>query len=417
MAQVLTNFLVGIGFQVDKKGQKEVESSIENIKVKALQAGAVLAGAFGISIVNSLASSNDALGKFSNRIGVTAQQVRTLDKALQLEGAQPGAAFGVLENLEQLRIDRALTGGGPLFQQLGLAGVDQNAVRALVDAENVVDGLISFADTFAGLSRQQQIRVADVLGLDEPGRALLSQGSAQVRSTIKTFDDLIKTTGQNAVEAAALNNAYLILGTTMEGVGERITNSFIAPMTKAVKTTQELINKLNKLVSDGSIDKFSAGVPAILAGIGLGAGSAALSTAGAAAGALGLAGIAAIGTTLGSAFATAAVLGLSVGVGTIINELIPTSAGNVIGAGVNALVALTGDKAAQERFNLDFFGGTESLLQSAAAPMAAPVAGGGRTTLNINLNMDGEKIKQFVIDVNERQNQITLDALTTSEGG
>ena len=73
MSNVISSFLVGIGFDYDKKSAKQIEGGIDTIKSKALQLGAVVAGGFGLkSLTADFASSADMLGKFSQVFGVNA---------------------------------------------------------------------------------------------------------------------------------------------------------------------------------------------------------------------------------------------------------------------------------------------------------------------------------------------------------
>ncbi len=62
MAKTISNLLVGIGFDLDKKSTDKVSSGIDSVKSKALKLGGVVAGAFGIKALTSdFANAKDDL--------------------------------------------------------------------------------------------------------------------------------------------------------------------------------------------------------------------------------------------------------------------------------------------------------------------------------------------------------------------
>ena len=101
MAKVISSLLVGLGFDVDQKGAKEFEGSIDSVKSKALQLGSVVAGGFGLKALTAdFASSRDMLGKFADTFGVLPNDVMAFGNALATEQGSLEGFMSQLENLE-----------------------------------------------------------------------------------------------------------------------------------------------------------------------------------------------------------------------------------------------------------------------------------------------------------------------------
>ena len=111
MAKTISNLLVGIGFDLDKKSTDNVSSGIDSIKSKALKLGSIVAGAFGIKALTAdFADAKDDLGKFSEVFGVTADNINAFGNALRLEGGTLQGFMSQLANLERLKIPTPFLG-------------------------------------------------------------------------------------------------------------------------------------------------------------------------------------------------------------------------------------------------------------------------------------------------------------------
>jgi hypothetical protein len=181
MAKTISNFLVGLGLDLDKKSFDGAASGIDSIKSKALQLGTVVAGAFGIKALTSdFAASRDQLGKFAETFGVTADDVQAFGNALRLEGGTLEGFMSQLASLEQFRAGLA-TGDTGFLEAAGRAGLD---TRALIEAENATEGFLSLADQFQKMTQQQRIAAAQAIGLDEAGIRLLSNGRNEIERVV-----------------------------------------------------------------------------------------------------------------------------------------------------------------------------------------------------------------------------------------
>ena len=88
---------------------------MDGIKSKALAAGAVIAGAFGIgALATQFADAKGELGDFSEVFGVSANDVHALGLALEQEGGTLETFMSQIEGLERTRA-AALKGDFSVF--------------------------------------------------------------------------------------------------------------------------------------------------------------------------------------------------------------------------------------------------------------------------------------------------------------
>ena len=224
MSNVISSFLVGIGFDYDKKSAQQIEGGIDSIKSKALQLGAVVAGAFGLkSLTVDFANSADMLGKFGQTFGVSANDVQAFGNALATEGGSLESFMSQLESLERARA-RILVGDVGFFAPAGKAGLDPNVIA---DANNATDAYLALADSFAVMNTQQRINAAEALGLDEASIRLLSQGRGAVESLVSKYRSIRPLTGDMTGEAAEFNRQWVEASANIKGVADTISTELL----------------------------------------------------------------------------------------------------------------------------------------------------------------------------------------------
>lgn len=250
MANTLDNFLIGIGFDFDKKGASEVESSIDSVKSKALQLGAVLAGAFGIkSLTVDFANATNQISRFSDVFGVVPDDVGALGRALTNEGGSIAGLMSQVEGLERLRAAR-LRGDVGIFADAGKAGIDANAV---MNAKNATEAYIGLADQFKNLTKEQRINAAQALGLDESSIRLLSKGSEEVRRLAKEQKTMRPITEGMTKAALEFDIATNDLSTNIGGFADSISETLLPEITKAVTGMNDWI-KVNRSFLNQNLD-------------------------------------------------------------------------------------------------------------------------------------------------------------------
>ncbi len=264
MANVLSSFLIGVGFDYDQKGQKEIGSGIDGLKSKALQLGSVVAGAFGVKALTSdFAKSRDEIGKFSDTFGVLPEDVFALGKALEHEGGSVDSFMSQLANLEKMRAG-ILAGDASFISAAGRAGITDTSI--ITNAENATDAYLALGDVFAGLSQQERLNAADALGFDEASIRLLSNGSDAV-STLVDRQKNIRTVTREMTEQAALFNDEMqdMLG-YIGGFADNISMKALPEINKMIGGMNEWLG-VNKEFIDQNMDEVLDAVGDHLGGV------------------------------------------------------------------------------------------------------------------------------------------------------
>lgn len=178
-ANILESFFVALGFQVDTSGLEEMKKKTEELRDSALKVGAVFTGAAaGIGLlVQGVASSMGDLYSFAELNEVSARSVAALGKIAQ---ENDGSLEGMKSTIQSLNktIGEASLGigrGAMTFEKLNLAAKNADGSVKTVD-----DILGEVADKMQGLSRQEQIAMAEKLGIDPQFVKVLEKGSANL---------------------------------------------------------------------------------------------------------------------------------------------------------------------------------------------------------------------------------------------
>ena len=439
MSKVISSLLVGLGFDVDQKGAKEFERSIDSVKSKALQLGKVAAGAFGVKALTAdFAASRDMLGKFADTFGVLPNDVLAFGNALATEGGSIESFMFQLENLERVRA-RILTGDVGFFAPAAKAGLDPNVIA---DAESATDAYIGLANAFATMTTQQRINAAEALGLDEASIRLLSQGRTSVEDIVERFRTIRPVTESSTEAAAEFNRQWVELKQNIGSAADSVSDDILPAINDAIGGINNWIDVNKELVNSNAI--VFAGFSSLVAGSG------ALNVLKAMARY-----IPAIGMGLASvASGSAAVLNVGAaglagyGIGTLIEKQLPQDYKLDLGRGIAQTLAMFGNEEAQAALDAEAAAGgyTDTYQRQAAAgyfgndtPPVRNLSEAGfaerrregiesvtrpqaqqtptRQDLTINMVLDGQVIDRKVVTVVNGIAQTTLDDLSTSTGG
>ena len=405
MPNTITNFLVGVGFDYDEGSAKQIGSGIDSVKSKALQLGAVVAGAFGVKALTSdFATANDELGKFSQVFGVTADDVSSFGRALSIEGGTVESFISQLEGLEKLRAGTK-QGEFGFVAAAQLAGVD---TADFIEATNATEAYLALAEQFQGLSGQQRINAAAAFGLDDASIRLLSRGREGVSQLVEQQRNIRPATEAMTQSSAEFNDQMLNLTNNVGGFADRISERLLPEINNVIDGMNKWIG-VNREMANSGIDKvldFAIENPnAVTAGTGL-ATAATLSTS---AGLLGktplvgkaLAGSARFGAA-GLAVGSSALLGVAIG--EEINEHLSATTKDLVGRSIAEVLAFFGNDEAQRAITIN---------ERSTSPSQQP----GNQQINLTVEVGGETIDKRIMKVNERQNQITLNDLTSISGG
>lgn len=193
---ILDELLVELGFEYDPEDieqfNKDLDDTISSVKAlaKALVAGT--AAIVGFSVATSAAS--DRQGKLAKQTGISVGNIDAYEFALRRAGGQAEAMATNLENLA-IRVSEAARGTGSGIEAFGILGVSITDVNGdLKDTDRI---LLEVSDAMQGLSKSQQIEIADKLGLRE-SILLLQEGSDGIRKLVSEAKALGVTTEEDA---------------------------------------------------------------------------------------------------------------------------------------------------------------------------------------------------------------------------
>ena len=439
MSKVISSFLVGLGFDYDKKGAQEIESGIGSIKSKALQLGTVVAGGFGLkSLTADFASSRDMIGKFSETFGLIPNEVLALGNALTTQGGSLAGFMSQVENIERVRA-RLLVGDTSFFAPAAKAGIDPNTI---VQAENATEAYLSLANAFAGMTTQQRINAAEALGLDEASIRLLSQGRSDVELLVQRMMQVRSVTDESTAAAARFTKEWTILkqnvGSATDSMSAEIlpfVNDVIEKINEWTEANKNLVNS-NALVfagfatvaassgTLGTLAKMARFIPMI---------------------GTGLASVAA-GASSVTAVSAAALGGYAVG--SAIEEKLPSDYKIDLGRSIAHTLASFGNEEAQAALDAEaqaggytdtfqkqvdagYFGdryaptvvtepkGNLSSVNFAEQRRAATSgqSAPSRQDINITVEMDGEAVGRKIVTVVDGMAQTAIDDLSSNVGG
>ncbi|MBC2659812.1 hypothetical protein H7A76_30630 [Pseudomonas sp. MSSRFD41] len=168
--EVMREFLVGLGFKVDKQGMKSFTDGVDGA-TKAVKnlvtaiTGASLAVAAGVS---AFASNLEGLYFASQRIGSSATSIKSAEYAARDLGASASEARGSLESMA--RFLRENPGGERFLQGIGVQTREANG-----ELRDTADLMVGLGNRLRSMPWYQAKQYAGILGIDDNTlRAIIS---------------------------------------------------------------------------------------------------------------------------------------------------------------------------------------------------------------------------------------------------
>ena len=269
MANIITQFLVGLGISYDGKGAEQAEKDIDNLGKSAEQAGSqmddvgksldkgVKTGVENsksriMSLVTTFKGAGLAMSGVAAGVGAAwafeskkAQQAYDLNNQLATSQFGPTEVYGLGALAEQrggdrqattnslLNIERGInriqTGDAGMIQQLAVAGirVDNPTGRTREDIYSDIAGQFQRLDT------TRQSNVADILGLDPATVRVWQEFGATTLEVSKARAAELGYTEQHNAALNAINQTILDTQQKMEGLGNTIAD-ILAPSIKTL---------------------------------------------------------------------------------------------------------------------------------------------------------------------------------------
>lgn len=259
--------LVGIlGFKFDDKDLTKFEAGIKSATASLAVIGTAITAAAGatFAFVQDVATTNDELGKMSERLGLSTADLQGWQYAAELGGASADAMSTSLEGLAKVTSEAARgTGAGvEVFGMLGLSATDANG--RVKETSTMMEEV---ADRMSRLSTQaQKLEYASKLGISPDLIVTLQQGSGALRQQRLEAEQLGFTLDENATKSAAnFNDELLKVSKIVKGVSSSIATALMPEITMMMSAfkdwfvaNKEIIKQNLQGFLDGVINVFKA---------------------------------------------------------------------------------------------------------------------------------------------------------------
>jgi hypothetical protein len=440
MANVLTSFLVGIGWDTSDfdKGTRDIERSLNGVKVSTLAVSAAILGVFAgvASAAVNTAQRVDQLALATNNLNTNKQFVANLGGALKLMGGDAAAALAEVRGIETALTNLQLKGEIGPFSELAMAGVD---ITRLTDKKTVEGFLSTLSEQMPGLNKNQRQLVQESLGLSDATMRSLEKGPQAFEALLQRSQDLTGTIGQLTDNSRALSDQMAEFGLRMQGITNELTEKTLPGLVRFSTWTNRFIEEHRDDIS-GVVDTV-ADNPGSAAALG---GGALATTLGALTSKLGL-------KTVGGAASKAGTVGMIVGGATLATDILFDTLENNFPSLKSTEESV--DKAAREMglgkavdfsnwlFNTESgpsdapsWHNRQQSADYAPDAMPSPYKDVTRTQedndalvraiqtakvnvsneLNVNVSLDGQALESKITEVQERSNYSTIDDVRSS---
>ena len=219
--------------------------------------------------VSSYLDQADALGKYSDALGVSVLDVQAWQEAVKHAGGSADQFRGSLTALNERILDAGKFAKGEMVEVFKALGV------SVKDAEGKIrpatDVLLELAASADKVDKTQFAGIAKKLGLDQGTIMLLQQGRGAVEAAIKSGKEFARFTKEDTEAAAKANDAiqdmeaaFLSLAARAIAPGIPLLTGFADAMRKVAGWTKENQTFVTAFVTVLSALLLRVGIPAML---------------------------------------------------------------------------------------------------------------------------------------------------------
>ncbi|WP_458038698.1 transglycosylase SLT domain-containing protein [Pantoea ananatis] len=208
-ADVIKDFLISLGFQVDESGAKKFDATIAATTLQAVKLGAAVEAA-ALSVVAFTAKIASGLGNLywmSQRTGATVAGIQQIGFAVSQLGGTVDGARSSLESLAHFM--RNNPGAEGFLYRLGVQTRD--ASGNMRDMASIFTGI---GDKLRNMPYYRANQYAQMLGIDENTLMAMRRGVGQFSAQ---YTQMAKAIGYNADTAAVSSNRFM---TSLRSFGE-----------------------------------------------------------------------------------------------------------------------------------------------------------------------------------------------------
>lgn len=251
----IREFLVGLGFKVDERGQKKFTDGILSATLKVAELGIAIktASAAVVASVTVIASQMESLYFASQRTGAAVANIQALGFAAAQMGSTAEAARGSLESLARLM--RNSPGGEGLIHSIGVQTRQANG--GLRDTTEI---LADLGKQFAGMPFYRANAYAQALGIDEKTLMALREGMGQFGDD---YQDMLAKAGMDSQEAAKSSHAFMnevrSLGAAFVILGQKVATTLTGKLSGDLRRFRDgVVDNFGRIA--GIVEKVASGV-------------------------------------------------------------------------------------------------------------------------------------------------------------
>lgn len=248
-ANIIESFFVSLGFEVNTEKIEEFKKKTEELRESATTIGSLFTGAAaGIGLlVQGVAASMGDIASFAELNDVSARSVAALGK---IAAENDGSLEGMKSTIQSLNktIGEAAIGvgrGAMTFEKLGL-----QAKRADGSVKTVDDLLGEVADKMQGLSRQEQIAMAEKLGIDPQFVKVLEKGAENLAKLREEAELLNPFTEEDYQLADQVDKLFLKAKATLGTFTKMLGVSLLPTVKEVLQNYLEWFKASRKATSD-----------------------------------------------------------------------------------------------------------------------------------------------------------------------
>ena len=254
----LTNFVVGLGFDVNKRQLDSSIGAIDQLASSAKGLSAVLAGGLGFGAVSTISSNLFKLQNISSDLGIGFDRLRALADSAEFTGGNMDSMVNALQTIKGL-METPVTQKGGLISSIAqvTGGVDINVTDMLFNAKSVESAFLNISDAVNKLDKTNQKNFLNRLGLtDMSTRLMLQKNRQEIEQLINKQADYSSNIERVVEQSINFEKSTHALQKNFRSMGETLTSALLPQLTSLTDIFTNLTGQFNNFLGD-DLDKTS----------------------------------------------------------------------------------------------------------------------------------------------------------------
>lgn len=271
MANVITSFLIALGYDTEdlRRGEREINRSMDNVKSGAGVMGAALTSALvglGKTAVDTANRVNE-IRLSTNTLQSSASFVSDYGNAVKSLGGDAGIAAGEIGKFETILSNLRQKGTDASFLELPYFGVNPDQMNQLQAAKSGEEFAKTLSSIMPTLSGQQQMGVAQTLGLSPASVDLMRKGEEGFQNILNHVHDVAGLSDELIEKSRQYNAALADAQIRWEGIANTISEAVLPEMTTAIEKGSQILTDVIKPMAEENPIATGAGLSMIAGGL------------------------------------------------------------------------------------------------------------------------------------------------------